>query len=344
MRRFIRFNFWQRRLATLTDLSSIVTSVYLPIVAAVGSGMLLSKLMVTYGGAWGESNSSRIPAFLAQFLLRIGIPIGIANFVRSTELSASAWIAPVTASLAIALGLLFSAYILGPKRSILAGTRRSFQLSSYVGNTSFIGFPVVLLLPQLGPSYFGIAVLYDIFGTVLGGYGLGAWIATRGDEGEASGSGSWRSAMVKTSQLLYKNPSLLAFGAGLLLKAVELPEAISTILSVIAWGSIMMALLTMGMRIEQLSGSGSFQLPLKAVLIKMVVVPLIIGALLTATGFAGPERLILVLQSGMPCAFATLVLAENFNLDRAFTVQTLIISNLILLFTLPIWVLALTSW
>lgn len=326
----------------MTDLSSIVTSVYLPIVAAVGSGMLFSKLLVSYGGTWGESNSRRIPAFLAQFLLRIGIPIGIANFVRSTELSASAWIAPITASLAIALGLLFSAYILGPKRSILAGTRRSFQLSSYVGNTSFIGFPVVLLLPQLGPSYFGVAVLYDICGTVLGGYGLGAWIATRGDQGDTSSS--WRSAIIKTTQLLYKNPSLLAFGAGLLLKLVELPETVKTILSVIAWGSIMLALLTMGMRIQQLSGSGSFQLPLKAVLIKMVAVPLIIGALLTATGFAGPERLILVLQAGMPCAFATLVLAENFDLDRAFTVQTLIISNLILLLTLPIWVLSLTSW
>lgn len=326
----------------MTDLSSIVTSVYLPIVAAVGSGMLFSKLLVSYGGTWGESNSRRIPAFLAQFLLRIGIPIGIANFVRSTELSASAWIAPITASLAIALGLLFSAYILGPKRSILAGTRRSFQLSSYVGNTSFIGFPVVLLLPQLGPSYFGVAVLYDICGTVLGGYGLGAWIATRGDQGDTSSS--WRSAIIKTTQLLYKNPSLLAFGAGLLLKLVELPETVNTILSVIAWGSIMLALLTMGMRIQQLSGSGSFQLPLKAVLIKMVAVPLIIGALLTATGFAGPERLILVLQAGMPCAFATLVLAENFDLDRAFTVQTLIISNLILLLTLPIWVLSLTSW
>ena len=326
----------------MADLSSIVTSVYVPIVAAVGSGMLISKLLVSYGGAWGESNSRRIPAVLAQFLLRIGIPIGIANFVRSAELSASAWIAPITASVAIALGLLFTSYILGARRSIIKNTRRSFQLSSYVGNTSFIGFPVVLLLPQLGPSYFGVAVLYDICGTVLGGYGLGTWIATRGEKND--GNDSLRSALVKTGQLLYKNPSLIAFGVGILLKSIELPEIISSILNVIAWGSIMLALLTMGMRIEQLSGSGSFQLPLRAVLIKMVAVPVLIGALLTASGFAGPERLVLVLQAGMPCAFATLVLAENFNLDREFTVQTLIISNLVLLFTLPIWVIALTSW
>ncbi len=309
---------------------------------AVGSGILISKLLVSYGGAWGESNSREIPAVLAQFLLRIGIPIGIANFVRGADLSASAWIAPITAGLAITLGLLFSSYILGPRGSILSHTRRSFQLSSYVGNTSFIGFPVVLLLPQLGPSYFGIAVLYDICGTVLGGYGLGAWIATRGEKKDRENS--LRSTLIKTGKLLYKNPSLIAFGVGILLKSVEIPETISAILNIIAWGSIMLALLTMGMRIEQLSGSDSFQLPLKAVLIKMVAVPVMIGALLTATGFAGPERLVLVLQAGMPCAFATLVLAENFNLDREFTVQTLILSNLILLFSLPIWVIALTSW
>ena len=326
----------------MTNLSSIVTSVYLPIVAAVGSGILISKLLVSYGGATGERYSRSIPSFLAQFLLRVGIPIGIANFVRNAELSANAWIAPVTACLVIGLGLLFSSYVLGSRKSISLNTRRSFQLSSYIGNTSYIGFPVVLLLPQLGPNYFGIAVLYDIFGTILGGYGLGSWIATRGDGGD--NSNGFLSALVRTSKLLYKNPSLIAFGVGLLLKLVEIPDLLSNILRVIAWTSIMLALLTMGMRIEQLSGSGSFQLPLKAVLIKMIAVPILVGALLTATGFAGPERLILVLQSGMPCAFATLVLAENFNLDRALIVQSLIISNIVLIFTLPIWVIALTSW
>ena len=87
---------------------------------------------------------------------------------------------------------------------------------------------------------------------MLGGYGLGTWIATRGEKGEPSSS--WRGAVIKTSQLLYKNPSLLAFGVGLLLKSAELPDMVNTILSVIALGSIILALLTMGMRIEQLSG------------------------------------------------------------------------------------------
>ena len=176
----------------------------------------------------------------------------------------------------------------------------------------------------------------------MGGYGLGAWLATRGDQ--TNNSETLAQALLKTSKLVYTNLSLLAFAAGLLLKLVELPDMINTVLGIIAWSSIMLALLTMGMRIEQLSGSGSFKLPMKAVLIKMIAVPVMIGALLTAMGFAGPERLILVLQAGMPCAFATLVLTENYNLDRSLTVQSLIISNIVLIFTLPIWVLSLTSW
>ena len=298
---------------------------YLPIVAAVGSGILISKILISFGGSAGERYRGSIPTFLAKFLLRFGIPIGIANFVWTAEFSANVWIAPFTACLVVGIGLLFSSYVLGSRKYIKSKTRKSFQLSSYIGNTNDIGFPIVLLLPQLGPSYFGIAVLYDIFGTILGGYGLGSWIATRGEHGDANNG--FRSSLLRASKLIYKNPSLIAFGAGLLLKLVELPDLLTNIFSVIAWSSIMLALLTMGMRIEQPSSSEAFQLPLKSVLIKMIAVPILIGSILTATGFAGPERLILVIQSGMPCAFATLVLAENFDLDKAFTIQSLIISN-----------------
>ena len=106
----------------------------------------------------------------------------------------------------------------------------------------------------------------------------------------------------------------------------------------------MLSLLTMGMRTEQLTSRGDLSLAVKAVSIKMLAVPLIIGALLTAFGIDGPERLTLVLQAGMPCAFAALVLTENFGLDRNLAVKCLLISNIMLLITLPIWVFLFLSW
>jgi len=46
---------------------------------------------------------------------------------------------------------------------------------------------------------------------------------------------------------------------------------------------------------------------------------------------------VMVLQMAMPPAFATLVIAETFNLDRDLAVTALAAGAIILLLTLPIW-------
>lgn len=47
--------------------------------------------------------------------------------------------------------------------------------------------------------------------------------------------------------------------------------------------------------------------------------------------------MVIVLQMAMPPAFATLVLAETFNLDRDLAVTALAVGSIVLLFTLPLW-------
>ncbi len=47
----------------------------------------------------------------------------------------------------------------------------------------------------------------------------------------------------------------------------------------------------------------------------------------------------IALQMAMPPAFATLVLAETYNLDRDLAVTAIAIGSTALLFTLPIWLL-----
>jgi hypothetical protein len=55
----------------------------------------------------------------------------------------------------------------------------------------------------------------------------------------------------------------------------------------------------------------------------MLIVPLILGIGLSWLGISGPPHLVLMLQMGMPPAFATLVIAEAYNLDREMTVTAL---------------------
>jgi malate permease and related proteins len=46
---------------------------------------------------------------------------------------------------------------------------------------------------------------------------------------------------------------------------------------------------------------------------------------------------VIVLQSAMPPAFATVVLTENYNLDPEFAVAVVAGGTIGLLFTLPLW-------
>lgn len=69
----------------------------------------------------------------------------------------------------------------------------------------------------------------------------------------------------------------------------------------------------------------------------MLFVPLLIGFSLTQIGLTGFPRLAIVLQTAMPPAFATLVIAEAYNLDRELTVTLLALGSLLLLLFLPLW-------
>jgi predicted permease len=69
----------------------------------------------------------------------------------------------------------------------------------------------------------------------------------------------------------------------------------------------------------------------------MLIVPLILGRTLPLFGLTGAPAHVIVLQMAMPPAFATLVIAETFDLDRDLTVTALAGGSIFLLVTLPIW-------
>jgi len=326
------------------NLLDLLRTVLAPVLAATLLGALLSSLLRRLGGRRGASFARSVPLFLSQLLYRIAIPLAIINFVRGAEITLSTWIAPAAARLAtlIAIGSCLLVFQRPGEPPLPAASRKAFLLCSYLVNTSYLGFPIILLLPQRGERFFGIAVMYDIFGTILGAYGLGPWICSGFGGGPRDGSTPLR-RLVELPRLLL-NPTLVAFLIGVALKPVPLPEGLSTAMAVVAWSSIAVALLVMGMRLEQLSGGGRVRWACRAATIKLLVVPLVLATLLTAVGIDGPQRLVLVLQASMPCAFAALVLTETHDLDHQLTVTTLLISLVAAVPMLALWCGLLTTW
>lgn len=272
-----------------------------------------------------------LPDLLGKFLFWIGVPISNVAFLRGVNLSASLWLAPVIAWLAILLGLVLALAYLQWVGSLqqagdrcLASTKGSFLLASMVGNTGYIGYPITLAL--FGREYFAWAIFFDL-GSTLGAYGLGVALAA------TFGGKQSRSLLTE----LVKNPALWGMIIGLSLRNWSCLDPIAPSLWVFGWLTISLALVLVGMRLSQISSLRSLQLAIVTLSIKMLLVPLFMGVLLLAVGITGLTHHVLLLQIAMPPAFATLVIAEAYGLDKNLTVTSLSLGSLWLLIMLPIW-------
>ncbi|HEY9648252.1 MAG TPA: AEC family transporter [Chroococcidiopsis sp.] len=351
----------------MPDAGRSLLTLYVSLILWVGLGTLLGRRL-----------PASVPYGLGKFLFWVGVPISIVTFLRQADLSASIWLAPAIAWLAIALGAglswlclridryarqrdlqelqppdlqppdLHSQDLQPPDlqptdqrsrrwqwaRAFLPhgldrkATQGSFVLAAMVGNTGYLGYPVALAL--VGPQYFAWALFYDTLGSTLGAYGLGVAIASRlgGDRPPSLRATAWT---------ILTNPGLCSFVVGFGFRQVALPESVETVMRGSAWTIIALSLLLIGMRLSQVSSWQKIHQAAFSLGLKMVVVPLLLGTLLTLVGVTGAPKLIIVLQMAMPPAFATLVLAEAYDLDRDLAATALATGTVGLLFTLPIW-------
>ncbi len=314
---------------------------YTPLVGLVLLGLIL-----------GSKLPKVVPAYLGQSLFWIGVPISNVVFLRRADLSGPIWIAPIVAWVAILLGaglawvwINWQAYLedKGRGRDRERGndfrrsnalssawsqpTQGSFILAAMVGNTGYLGYPVTLAF--VGTQYFAFALFYDLLGTTLAAYGLGVVLGAHFGRGVQS---HWQLA-----QAILINPTLWSFGFGLGFRHLALPTAVEVSLQGLAWTVVALSLVLIGMRLSQLNSWHSLPRASISLGIKMLLVPLILGSSLSLFGLSGSTQLVIVLQMAMPPAFATLVIAEAYNLDHDLTVTALAVGSAGLLVTLPIW-------
>lgn len=317
----------------------VLVRLYVPIAATVLLGFGIGKLLKLPGVKRRTHLplADQAPAVLGKFLFWVGVPIGIIGFLHRADLSGQVFLAPIVGWVAMLLSLFCGSLWLKAYRSHWPRPRQgSFSLATMLGNTGSIGYPVVLLLPQLGPDYFGWALFYDALGTLPGAYGLGVILASQFGDRPLSGLHA-RSRWLAHGLEIVRNPTIVAFCVAIALRPVPFPAVLDSFLYGCGWLMVMLSLVLMGLRLQQITSWRSLKPAIIAVSIKMLLIPLVIGLALTLLGLDGPSRLVLVVQAGMPCAFATLILAEAYDLDRELTVTCLGLSSTLLMLTLPVW-------
>ncbi len=310
---------------------------YLPLILWTSLGLLLFRVL-----------PETVPRLLGRGLYWVGIPLEILALARKTNFSESAGLAPVVTL--VALGLGFSiAYlcVLGLQwlfshtkkfkfpESLLcqwqnASYQGSFILAAVLGNTGFVGLSVVPVF--INDAELNWIVFFSITHNVLGAYVFGVLIASY--FGRSNQVHHW---WVHLRDVLIV-PILWAFIIGYLTQPIHLPPLLESGLQASVNVVIAGAFLLIGMRLSQLPGWNSFQQALLPALLRVMVIPGLVGVVITLfLGLSGDRRLAMVLMSGVPTAFAGLIFAEEYNLDRKLIAGSIAASTVLYLLVLPVW-------
>lgn len=260
------------------------------------------------------------------FVINIALPATVLLSIRNIELSidllipaAAQWGALlVSAILVIAISrfLKFSRLVTG-----------TLLLVVPLGNTAFLGLSII-------PVFFGwsavpYGVIYDQLGSFLALATYGAAIA--GAYGTSNGI-SLKSLIVK----ILTFPPFVFLILGLLLTDVEIPTIISGGLSVLAGGLVPAAMLAIGLNVSFRINWDMFRPLLSALVIRLVIVPVIMLAVLYVVRLTGPAAQVSVFQSGMPSMITAAVLATDKGLDKKLATTIVSVGIVISLASLPL--------
>ena len=269
----------------------------------------------------------------APWLLRWGMPISLAGMVLRAGLQPRlAWIALVTA-------LVCGGAVLALNRwrhldhCLPTGALR---LGAVVGNTGYLGLPVALAL--LPSKALPVSITIDLIGTLIT-WGLGPLLL----------QGRARGGLRSLVPLLWRSPVLRAV-------VLALPMAISPWAawfgSWLWWPSrclLWLLLVLIGTRLAELlrqlsneQAAGSWGQVVPALLSKLVIWPLLMGAMACLAGASAPVLAAVVLQAAQPSAMSVVLLAEGVAGPRRLVevqsaTRVVLISTVLSALTLPLW-------
>jgi predicted permease len=313
-------------------MTEILVHAYTPLVFWTFLGLILVRFLPT-----------SIPKILGRSLYWVGVPMEILALARRTNFSEGTALALLVTVAVLLSGLSLTWLSLqGLNRWFKSdsnwlqlqerSSQGSFVLSAMLGNTGFIGLAIAPLL--ISDQALSLVIFYSISQNLLGTYGSGVFLASYYGRQSTQSNHWWLQVRDVLSV-----PSLWAFTIGSLTRNLEFPSLLELGLKTSVWFVIPTAFLLMGIRLGQIKGWKSFQLALIPALLKVIVVPGLVGIATTIGGLSSASRLALVLMSGMPTAFASLILAEEYDLDRELFASSIIITSVLLLFMIPCWLI-----
>ncbi len=289
------------------------------ILTMLALGMLLGRLRVLPDNA-GET--------LNQVVVYVCLPAAVLIYAPRLQLDLTLLGLALTPWL-LALATLLLLWPLSRWMRLRRDQYAALLLTSVLGNTSFIGDPMVRAL--MGEQAVPYAVVYDQFGCFLLLSTFGVYVLARygGDRPPTAGAIALRIA---------RFPPLWALVLGVSVMPASPPEWIDSMLQRLAEAMLPLAMLAVGLSMR-LRLPREERGPLAVGLsLKLAVLPALAWPLGLALGLRGDMLQVSVLESAMPTMVTSAALLISHRLAPRLAAGMVAYGLLLSLATLPAWV------
>ena len=223
----------------------------------------------------------------------------------------------------VVLGL---AYLAARALKLNRPTTGGLMLAAAFGNTGFLGYPLVTAAFPHSPRAMPTAVMFDQFAMAMMLNTVGVGIATC-----SAGKQIGKSGLLE----FLRTPLFLATVAAVVFRTAHLPPVLLKTLEFLAAGTVPLAMISIGLN---LSGRSLRKYPsalCAGFVLKMIALPLLVYLTLPMVGVDGVVRQVAVLESAVPTAVISGVIAGRYGANEEFVAAAIFVMTLLSVATLP---------
>jgi len=249
--------------------------------------------------------------WLVRYVMTISLPCLTLMTIGSLDLKHAHFDVAVIAWLVMAGGAI-CAFWAGRAAGLEEKRLRAFMLAATFPNTGFLGYPFAFALS--GAAGLSYAVIYDQMGMFPVFITLGFFIA--GGKTSLFNSLSF--------------PPLIALIVALALNWAGAPPSgtVAAILGSIGWTTLPLTIFIIGLKVRLTSGR-DIRPVLLCLFLRMAFIPLLLFLILHLSGKSGLPYRVALMESAMPPALTTGILALQYGLDEDLAVSCISLGTVI---------------
>lgn len=230
------------------------------------------------------------PRTLNLYVIHVTVPAMILLRIPSLAFSKAMLVPALTPWVALAVSAALVA-VFARVRRLDRGTTGALLMVVPLGNTSFLGFPMVTAL--MGEAALPHAVLYDQLGSFVAVVTYGSFVLARYGAGE-------RPTARAIARRLVTFPPFVALVAALALRGVSYPRPVAAVLEAVAATLLPVIMVAVGLALDFRPEPGDASTLAFGLGVKMLVAPLAVFVLCRALGVWGDPARVSVLEAAMP--------------------------------------------